>query len=154
MSLGFWAVYGGDASPNNGGANVYANKFLSSLSILSFFLNLSVAVSKLQVAILARSSREMYQTVRIDWRSILSRVRVSIRPRHFFTRKTPKTIAKPESSASVCWMNQRATRRKGVVMPVTVDRSPATSRNGNNMSGDNYSHSGDRLSQKRRKPTR
>ena len=32
-------------------------------------------------------------------------------------------------------------------MPVMVDRSPATNRNGNNMSGDNCGHSGDRLSQ-------
>ena len=39
----------------------------------------SVAVSRLQVAILARLSREMSQTVRIDWKHILSRVRISVR---------------------------------------------------------------------------
>ena len=32
-------------------------------------------------------------------------------------------------------------------MPVTVDRSPATSRNGNNKSCDSCGQSGDRLSQ-------
>ena len=42
------------------------NKMCCTLSLLSFSSSLSVDVSKLQVAILARSSREMYQTVRID----------------------------------------------------------------------------------------
>ena len=46
--------------------------------VLWFSLNLSVGVSKLHVAILARSSREMFQTVRIDWQYIMSRVRVSV----------------------------------------------------------------------------
>ena len=41
----------------------------------------SVDVRKLQVAILARSPREMSQTDRIIPRYILSRVRVSVRPR-------------------------------------------------------------------------
>ena len=45
-------------------------------TIYTIILHLSVAVRKLQVAILARSSREMYQTVRIDWQYILSRDRV------------------------------------------------------------------------------
>ena len=49
------------------------------ISILQFSLCLSVDVRKLQVAILARSSREMSQTLRI----ILSRVRISVRPRIF-----------------------------------------------------------------------
>ena len=40
------------------------------LSILKFALSLSVGVRKLQVAILARSSREMYLTVRIVWKYI------------------------------------------------------------------------------------
>ena len=40
-------------------------------SKLSFFLSLSVAVSKPQVAILTRSSREMSQTVRIEFASQL-----------------------------------------------------------------------------------
>ena len=56
----------------------------------------SVDVRKLQVAILARSPREMSQTDRILPRYILSRVRVSVRPRiFFFTRKEPK----PDSPA-------------------------------------------------------
>ena len=55
----------------------------------------SVDVRKLQVAILARSPREMSQTNRILSRYILSRVRVSVRPRIFFTRKNPK----PDSPA-------------------------------------------------------
>ena len=62
-----------------------------------------VAYGKLPVVIIARSSREMSQTVRIDVRSFLSRVRVSFRPSNFFIReKHQKTVAKPESSAIVC----------------------------------------------------
>ena len=49
---------------------------------------MSVSVRKLQVAILARSSREMSLTVRIVCQYILSRVRVSIRHSIFYTRKT------------------------------------------------------------------
>ena len=48
---------------------------------------LSVGVSKLRVAILARSSREMAPTVRIDWQHILLRVRASVRPRIVFIRE-------------------------------------------------------------------
>ena len=62
----------------------------------------SVGVSKLQVAILARSSREMSQTVRIDLKHILPRVRVSVRPSNFCIRKKhPKLhcIANTESPA-------------------------------------------------------
>ena len=58
--------------------------------ICTIILLKSFGVSKLQIAILARSSREMSQTVRIDWKHILSRVRVSVRPSNFYTRKTPK----------------------------------------------------------------
>ena len=59
---------------------------LCAASILQFSL-MSDAVCKLQVAIIARSSREVSQTVRIDWPHILSRVRVSIRLRNVFIRK-------------------------------------------------------------------
>ena len=53
-------------------------------------------VLKLQVAILARSPRKMSQTDRILPRYILSRVRVSVRPRIFYTRKNPQTtVARP-----------------------------------------------------------
>ena len=48
---------------------------------------LSVGVRKLQVAILARSSREMSLTDRILQRYILSRVRVSVWPSNFFIRE-------------------------------------------------------------------
>ena len=47
-------------------------------------LSLSVAVRKLQVAILAQSSREISQTVCIDCHSFLSRVRISVGPSNFF----------------------------------------------------------------------
>ena len=42
-----------------------------------------VAVSKRQVAILARSSRGISQTVHINCRSFLSRVRISVQPSKF-----------------------------------------------------------------------
>ena len=48
-----------------------------------YHISMSVAVSKLQVAIIARSSREMSQTVRIDRKHIMSRIRVSVRPSNF-----------------------------------------------------------------------
>ena len=48
---------------------------------------LSGKVRRLQVAILARSPREMSQTDRILPRYFLSRVRVSVRPRFFVIRK-------------------------------------------------------------------
>ena len=54
----------------------------------------SVDVRKLQVTILARSPRVMSQTDRILPRYILSRVRVSVRPRIFFT-KPQTTVARP-----------------------------------------------------------
>ena len=51
----------------------------------------SVGVRKLQVEILARSPREMSQTDRILPRYILSRVRVSVRPRIFLCAKKTQT---------------------------------------------------------------
>ena len=66
--------------------------------IYTIILLKSVAVCKLQVAILAQSSRELSQTVRIDWMQILSRVRVSVRPSNFFVRENhQKTVANSES---------------------------------------------------------
>ena len=57
---------------------------------------LSVDFSTLQVAILARSSWEMSETVRIEWKHILSRVRVSVRPSNVFIReKHPKLLRIP-----------------------------------------------------------
>ena len=75
---------------------------MASSSIVRFVLNLSAGVSKHQVAIIARSSREMSRTVRIDLQYTLSRVRVSVRPSIFYTRKKPNTIAETESRARVC----------------------------------------------------
>ena len=56
-------------------------------------------------------------------------------------------MAKTESQK--CLLNEPASDplKRGGLMPVTVDRSPATSRNGNNKSCDNCGHSGDILSQ-------
>ena len=51
----------------------------------------SVDVRKLQVAILARSPREMSQTDSILPRYILSRVRISVRPRILLYAKKPQT---------------------------------------------------------------
>ena len=52
----------------------------------------SVAVRKLQVVILPPSPREISQTDRIVWKHILSRVRVSGRPRTFlYPKKKKKT---------------------------------------------------------------
>ena len=63
--------------------------------IYTIILLKSVGVRKLQVAILARSSREMSLTVRIVWQYILSQVCVSVRPSIFYMRKTLKTSGKP-----------------------------------------------------------
>ena len=96
-------------------------------------------VSKLQVAILARSSQEMYQTVRIDWKHILSQVRAS---EFLYTRKPPKTIANTASHTRLfIWMKQwpaiyrQWNRRKGAggyfVMVGRTDPS-----NSDNLNGD------------------
>ena len=66
---------------------------------------LSVGVRKLQVAIFARSSREMYLTVRIVWQYIvffLSRVRVKVRSSNYFIReKHPKPLGNRVAGACV-----------------------------------------------------
>ena len=70
---------------------------------------LSVGVRKLQVAILARSTREMAITVCIVWQYILSRVRVSVRPSNCFVRKKHPT-SRGNRLASVCvYFNDPAT---------------------------------------------
>ena len=72
------------------------------------YVCMSVNVHKRQVAILARSSREMSQTVRIDWRYILSRVRVSVRPSNFFICKNTQNLGETGSSTPLfIWMKQR-----------------------------------------------
>ena len=62
------------------------------ITIYAIILLKSVAVRKLQVAILAQSSREMSQTVRIDWQYILSRVCVSVRPSNFLCGKNTQKL--------------------------------------------------------------
>ena len=89
---------------------------------------LSVSVRKRQGAILARSSREMYLTVRIVWEYILSRVRVSVRPNIFFIREK---LQNPRwdrvASMSVYLNDQRPAlsgkRRKGSVQPHRKQRT-------------------------------
>ena len=62
----------------------------------------------MQVAILARSSREMSQTDRIVWKHILSQVPVSVRRINFYTRKTHKTSGNRIALACV-YLNEAAT---------------------------------------------
>ena len=87
----------------------------------------SVVVRKLQVAILTRSPREMYQTDRIVWTHILSRVRVSVRPRIFVSyAKKPKPIVNTESPACCLfqWFADRPLsrqRRKRCAQPWRTD---------------------------------
>ena len=69
--------------------------YVSSMGILNlgqqFCPYLHFDVRKLQVAILARSPREISQTDRILPRYILSRVRISVRPIIFLYMKKPQT---------------------------------------------------------------
>ena len=53
-------------------------------------LNLSVTVRSLQAAILARSSREIPQTVLINCHSFRSRVRISVQPSKFGVGEKPQ----------------------------------------------------------------
>ena len=60
---------------------------------------------KLQVAILARSPREMSQTDRIVWKHILSWVRVSVRPRINFIREKTPNLSLIQSRPHVVYFN-------------------------------------------------
>ena len=68
---------------------------------------LSVGVRKLQVAILARFSREMSLTVRIVWEYILSRVRVCSAQKKNYPRKTSINYHESHLRAFGRWMDQR-----------------------------------------------
>ena len=70
--------------------------------ILLKYVCLSVGVRKLQVAILARSSRKMSLTVRFVWQYILSRVRVSVRPSIFLYAKNPQNLRETWPPVPVC----------------------------------------------------
>ena len=63
----------------------------------------------------------------------------------FYTQKTLKNYRENQVPRKYLLNEPASDRRKGAVTPVTVVRSPATSRNGNNMSGHNCGHSDDRL---------
>ena len=65
----------------------------------------SVVVRKLQVAILARSPREMSQTDRIVWKHILSRVRVSVRHRICFIREKTQNLSLIQRRPHVVYFN-------------------------------------------------
>ena len=64
-----------------------------------------VVVRKLQVAILARSPREMSQTDRIVWKHTLSRVRISVRPRIGFIREKTPNLSLIQSRPHVVYFN-------------------------------------------------
>ena len=92
--------------------------------IYTIILRKSVEVSKLQVAILARSSREMSQTVRIVCKHILSQVRVSGRPSNFFIREKhtkPRETGSPaclfEWSSDAQCRQQNGSSRLGATDP-------------------------------------
>ena len=51
----------------------------------------------------------MYQTVRIDWKHIMSRVRVSVRPSIFYARKTPKYYREYRVARGTVYLNDAAT---------------------------------------------
>ena len=86
MLFNFWKCKCLHTGPGNTGMNYEMRG-----TIYTIILHKYVDVRKLQVAILARSPREMSLTDRILPRYILSRVRVSVRPRIFFTRKKPQS---------------------------------------------------------------
>ena len=109
--------------------------------------------AKLHVAILARSSQEISQTVRIDRRSFLSPGRISVPSNKFFyNRKTPKNYRGTKQPGSVHLNEPASNLSKRGSNCVMVDRSLATCRNGDNLN-DNCGHSGDRLSQNGEKAT-
>ena len=98
---------------------------------------LSGDVRRLQVAILARSPREMSQTYHILPRYFLSRVRVSVPPRIFYTRKTYINYRKVRQSLN-CLLNE-----KGRNAGLAGDRLTLSGKHTRAFNG----HSTDRLSQ-------
>ena len=102
-------------------------------------VSLSVDIRRLQVAILARSPREMSQTDRIVWQYILSRVRISVRPSIFYTRKT--SINYRECRVSRIWLLNEKGRNAGL----TGDRSTVSGKHTRAFNG----HSTDRTMRSR-----
>ena len=76
----------------------------------------------------------------VSTESILSRIRVSVRPRNFLYAKNTQNYREYRVARTNVYLNEAAT---GHCSPVTVGRSPATTY----MSGDNRDYSGVRLSQ-------
>ena len=92
----------------------------------------SVVVRKLQVAILARSPREMSQTDRIIWKHILSRVRILIRPSIFLYAKNIQNYSEYRVAHASGQLNRTIEAGN-----CGHGSSPPTTRNGNDLSGDN-----------------
>ena len=69
-----------------------------------------VGVRKLHVKFFARSSLEIYQTVRIDYHSFLSRVRISVRP----IELTIEFIS-IKATASMLYCTQICKKRQNIV---------------------------------------
>ena len=84
----------------------------------------------------------MSQTVRIDWKRILSWVRVSVRPSNFLYAKNTHNYREYRVARTNVYLNVK-TAATGHYSPVTAGRSPATTY----MSGGNSDYSGVRLSQ-------
>ena len=84
-----WAVKGRRGRPNQ-------REYSVRKDIYTIIRHKAVDIRKLQIAILARSPREMSQTSRILSWHILSRVRVSVRHLIFLYAKKPQTtVARP-----------------------------------------------------------
>ena len=99
--------------------------------IYTIILLKSVGVGKLQVAIIVPSSREMSQTVRINRKHILSRVRVSIRPSNFCVREKHPKLSRIPSRPRQC---------RNLPLFAGHGRSIASDNVGDYMSGDNSDH--------------
>ena len=84
-------------------------------SIYTIICLKSVDVRRLQVAILARSPREMSQTDRILPRYFLSRVRVSVRPRIFLYAKNSQTTVGPITDRPCHRPSERRNNLKGIL---------------------------------------
>ena len=102
---------------------------------------MSVAVTKMQVAILVRSSREMYQTVRIASKHILSQVRVSVRASNFLDAKNTQNLGEIGSPVRVFIstkqrpvIHRRRNRRKGALTPSRLGATDPS--NSDNLNGD------------------
>ena len=112
-------------TPHNHDANVFVN-------IYTIILLKSVGVRKLQVAIIARLSREMSLTVRIVWQYILSPVRVSIRPSIFLYAKNIQNYCEYRVSHASGQLN-----RTSEAGNCGHGSTPPTRRSGNELSCDN-----------------